>query len=265
MFNVSETPTCSITSKEDTDVLVQYQDLALTVDVRDYYCSTANNVSLQTGDVTTLLMEADSVPNVSDNTSSVTLNVTDSHLGTVGLAFTCYNSQRDLSCGGVNKLAPRTPTCDITSDKDTETLTLQEEVTLTVNITAYYDIRGSYCSAESNFTLQTGDVKQILNVGDQGLQPVTFNVTKTHLGGVRLVFNCQDDHRNLSCDGVTELNNKMKARDEVATSSIPIIITAVVVSLVSIVIIVFVVKRKVNRIKQRSSVKSCSPPCITVG
>ncbi|XP_046544613.1 uncharacterized protein LOC124254803 isoform X2 [Haliotis rubra] len=241
MFNVSETPTCSITSKEDTDVLVQYQDLALTVDVRDYYCSTANNVSLQTGDVTTLLMEADSVPNVSDNTSSVTLNVTDSHL------------------------APRTPTCDITSDKDTETLTLQEEVTLTVNITAYYDIRGSYCSAESNFTLQTGDVKQILNVGDQGLQPVTFNVTKTHLGGVRLVFNCQDDHRNLSCDGVTELNNKMKARDEVATSSIPIIITAVVVSLVSIVIIVFVVKRKVNRIKQRSSVKSCSPPCITVG
>ncbi|XP_067675207.1 uncharacterized protein [Haliotis asinina] len=267
-LNVSETPTCSITSKQNTNSLVQYQDLFLTVDVRDYYCSTGHNISLQTGNVTTLLTDADSVPSVTDNSSSVTLNVTDSHLGKVGLVFRCDSSQWSIECAGVTKFAPKRPECNITSDNDTEVLTLHEEVTLTVDVTAYYDIQGSYCSADSNFTLQTGDVSQLLHAGDQGLLPITFNVTETHLGGVRLVFNCQVQHWNLSCGGVTRLNNKRKPRDQVATSSVLIISASVVGSLVLIVVaivIVFVVKRKVNRIKQRSSVQSCSPPYITVG
>ncbi|XP_067676972.1 uncharacterized protein [Haliotis asinina] len=268
ILTIVKTPTCSITSKQNTNSLVQYQDLSLTVDVRDYYCSTAHNISLQTGNVTTLLTEADSVPSVTDNTSSVTLNVTDSHLGKVGLVFRCDSSQWTIECAGVTKFAPKKPECNITSDNDTEVLTLHEEVTLTVDVTAYYDIRGSYCSADSNFTLQTGDVSQLLHAGDQGLSPITFNVTETHLGGVRLVFNCQVQHWNLSCGGVTRLNNNEKPLDQVATSSVLIISASVVGSLVLIVVvaivIVFVVKRKVNRIKQRSSVQSCSPPYITV-
>ncbi|XP_067676998.1 uncharacterized protein [Haliotis asinina] len=255
----SQTPTCSITSKQNTNSLVQYQDMSLTMDVRYYYCSTGHNISL--------LTEADSVPSVTDNTSSVTLNVTDSHLGKVGLVFRCDSSQWSIECAGVTKFAPKEPECIITSDNDTEVLTLHEEVTLTVDVTAYYDIRGSYCSADSNFTLQTGDVSQLLHAGDQGLSPITFNVTETHLGGVRLLFNCQVQHWNLSCGGVTRLNNKRKPVDQVATSSVLIISASVVGSLVLIVVIVivFVVKRKVNRIKQRSSVQSCSPPYITVG
>ncbi|XP_067676891.1 uncharacterized protein [Haliotis asinina] len=268
-LTVVKTPTCSITSKQDTNSLVQYQELSLTVDVRDYYCSTAHNISLQTGNVTTLLMKADSVPSVTDNTSSVTLNVTDSHLGKVGLVFRCDSSQWSVECAGVTKFAPKKPECDITSDKDTETLTLHGEVTLTVNVAAYYDIQGSYCSGDTNFTLQTGEVSQLLHVGDQGLSPITLNVTETHLGGVRLVFNCQVQHWNLSCNGVTRLHNKRKPLDQVATSSVLIISASVVGSLVLVVVvaivIVFVVKRKVNRIKQRSSVQSCSPPYITVG
>ncbi|XP_067676951.1 uncharacterized protein [Haliotis asinina] len=267
ILTVVNTPTCSIVSKQNTNSLVQYQNLSLTVDVRDYYCSTAHNISLQTGNVTTLLMEADSVPSVTDNTSSVTLNVTDSHLGKVGLVFRCDSSQWSIECAGVTKFAPKKPKCDITSDKDTELLTLHEEVRLTVDITAYYDIQGSY---RSNFTLQTGDVSQLLHVGDQGLSPITFNVTETHLGGIRLVFNCQVQHWNLSCGGVTRLNNKRNPLDQVATSSVLIISASVVGSLVLIVVvvaivIVFVVKRKVNGIKPRSSVQSCSPPYITVG
>ncbi|XP_067676645.1 uncharacterized protein [Haliotis asinina] len=265
-----QTPTCSITRKQNTNSLVQYQDLSLMVDVRDYHCSTAHNISLLTGNVTTLLTEADSVPSVTDNTSSVTLNVTDSHLGKVGLLFRCDSSQWSIECAGVTKFGyQKKPECNITSDNDTEVLTLHEEVTLTVDVTAYYDIRGSYCSVDSNFTLQTGDVSQLLHAGDRGLSPITFNVTETHLGGVRLLFNCQVQHWNLCCGGVTRLNNKRKPVDQVATSSVLIISASVVGSLVLIVVvaivIVFVVKRKVNRIKPRSSVQSCSPPYITVG
>ncbi|XP_067676912.1 uncharacterized protein [Haliotis asinina] len=247
-LNASETPTCSITSKQNTNSLVQYQDLSLTVDVRDYYCSTVHNISLLTGNVTTLLTEADSVPSVTDNTSPVTLNVTDSHLGKVALVFRCDSSQWSIECAGVTKFAPKKPECNITSDNDTDALTLHEEVTLTVDVTAYYDIQGSYCSADSNFTLQTGDVSQLLHAGDQGLSPITFNVTETHLGGVRLLFNCQVQHWNLSCGVVTRLNNKRKLVDQVATSSVLIISASVVGSLVLIVVvaivIVFVVKRK---------------------
>ncbi|XP_067675081.1 uncharacterized protein [Haliotis asinina] len=247
-LTVVKTPTCSITSKQDTNSLVQYQELSLTVDVRDYYCSTAHNISLQTGNVTTLLMKADSVPSVTDNTSSVTLNVTDSHLGKVGLVFRCDSSQWSVECAGVTKFVPRTPACNITSDKDTEILTLHEAVTLTVDITAYYDIRGSHCSADSNFTLQTGDVSQLLHVGDHGLSPITFNMTETHLGGVRLVFNCQVQHWNLSCGGVTRLNNKIKGIGQIATSSTIVIIAGVVgaaLCLIVLAIIIFlVVKRK---------------------
>ncbi|XP_067675693.1 uncharacterized protein [Haliotis asinina] len=244
ILTVVKTPTCSITSKQDTNSLVQYQDLSLTVDVRDYYCSTAHSISLQTGNVTTLLMEADSVPSVTDNTSLVTLNVTDSFLGKVALVFRCDRSQWSIECAGVSEV--KTPACNITSDKDTEILTLHEAVTLTVDITAYYDIRGSHCSVDSNFTLQTGDVSQLLHVGDQGLSPITFNMTETHLGEVRLVFNCQVQHWNLSCGGVTRLNNTI---GQIATSSTIVIIAGVVgaaLCLIVLAIIIFlVVKRKV--------------------
>ncbi|XP_067677020.1 uncharacterized protein [Haliotis asinina] len=255
ILTVVKTPTCSITSKQDTKSLVQCQDLSFTVDVRDYYCSTAHNISLQTGNVTTLLTEADSVPSVTDNTSSVTLNVTDSHLGKVGLVFRCDSSQWSIECAGVTKFVPRTPACNITSDKDTEILTLHEAVTLTVDITAYYDIRGSHCPAVTNFTLQTGDVSQLLHVGDQGLSPITFNMTEKHLGRVRLVFNCQVQHWNLSCGGVTRLNNKVKAIGQIATSSTIVIIAGVVgaaLCLIVLAIIIFpVVKRKVSELTVR--------------
>ncbi|XP_067676985.1 uncharacterized protein [Haliotis asinina] len=255
----SETPTCSISSKQDTNSLVQYQELSLTVDVRDYYCSTGHNISLQTGNVTTLLMEADSVPSATDNSSSVTLNVTDSHLGKVGLVFRCDSNQWNIECAGVTKFVPRTPACNITSDKDTEILTLHEAVTLTVDITAYYDIRGSHCSADSNFTLQTGDASQLLHVGDQRLSPITFNMTETHLGGVRLVFNCQVQHWNLSCGGVTRLNNTI---GQIATSSTIVIITGVVgaaLCLIVLAIIIFlVVKRKYAPLLEEVSSNLCT-------
>ncbi|XP_071094563.1 uncharacterized protein [Haliotis cracherodii] len=105
---IAKTPNCNITSKEDTDVLSQYQALTLTVDIQDYYCSTALNFSLQTGNVTTLLTKADFVANVTHNTSSVTLNVTDSHLGIVGLVFSCHNYKWNLTCEGVTKLETKT-------------------------------------------------------------------------------------------------------------------------------------------------------------
>ncbi|XP_048242938.1 uncharacterized protein LOC125375930 [Haliotis rufescens] len=256
-LQVAKTPTCSITSEEDTDELAQYQALTLTVVIQDYYCSAALTFSLQTGIVTTLLVEADSVASVTHNTSSVTLNVTASHLGIVGLIFSCHNYEWNLTCEGVTKLVPKTPTCNITSDKDTDTLTLYKEVTLAVDIAAFYDLRGSYCSVDSNFTLQTGDVTQFLIVAgtgaDNDLSPKTFNVTETHLGGVRLIFNCQHEHWILICEGVGELNNKTKSaaipkREGLALAAIPIIaacvVGAIVFLFIAVIIIVFLIKSK---------------------
>ncbi|XP_071094566.1 uncharacterized protein [Haliotis cracherodii] len=241
-LQVAKTPTCSITSQEDTDVLAQYQALTLTVDMQDYYCSKALTFSLQTGNVTTLLMEADSVASVTHNTSSVTLNVTDSHLGIVGLMFSCHNSQWNLTCDGVTEL--KTPTCSISSDKDTDKLVLYEELPLSV------DIIGYNCPVASNFTLQTGIVHQLLNVSGAGAgidrATPTFHVTKTHLGGVRLIFNCQQKHWNLTCDGITKLQTKTP--DGLVTASTPIIaagvVGATVFLIIVVIIIVFLVKRK---------------------
>ncbi|XP_048242939.1 uncharacterized protein LOC124150169 [Haliotis rufescens] len=246
-LTAAKTPTCNITSKEDTDDLAQYQELTLTVDIQDYYCSTALTFSLQTGNVTTLLMEADSVASVSHNTFSVTMNVTASHLGVVGLVFNCHNSQLNLTCDGLTEL--KTPTCSISSDKDTDRLALNEELTLSV------DIIGYNCPVASNFTLQTGNVQQLLNVSSAGAgidrATPTFHVTKTHLGAVRLIFHCQQKHWNLTCDGITKLQTKTAAlpeNDGPATASTPIIAACVVVAIVcfiiAVIIIVFLVKRK---------------------
>ncbi|XP_048242965.1 uncharacterized protein LOC125375944 [Haliotis rufescens] len=259
-LTVAKTPSCSITSKEDTDVLAQYQELTLTVDIQNYYCSTALTFSLQTGNVTTLLIEADSVASVTHNTSSVTLNVMDSHLGIVRLIFNCHNSQWNLTCDGVIEL--KTPTCSITSDKDNDRLALNEELTLSVNIIGYN------CPVVSNFTLQTGNVQQLLNVSGAGAvidrATQTFHVTKTHLGGVRLMFNCQQTHWNLTCAGITKLQNV-----GLATAStiimVACIVGAIVFLIIVVIIIVFLVKRKqVTRIKPQPSVKPPSPPFPSV-
>ncbi|XP_048242957.1 uncharacterized protein LOC125375939 isoform X4 [Haliotis rufescens] len=262
---ITKTPTCSINSTEDTDVLALYQELSLTVDIRDYFCSAAFNFSLQTGNVSTLLLGAEHVANVTDNITAVTLNVTKSHLGIVGLIFSCHTKQRNTTCDGVTEL--KTPTCSISSDKDTDRLDLNEELTLSV------DIIGYNCPVASHFTLQTGNVQQLLDGSDAeaGFDRAaqTFNVTETHLGGVRLIFNCQHRHWNLTCDGITDLREKIKTSDVLATASTPVIAACVVgaiVFLIIVVLIVFLIKRKqVTQIKPQPSLKPSSPPYITVG
>ncbi|XP_048242961.1 uncharacterized protein LOC125375940 [Haliotis rufescens] len=236
---ITKTPICSITSKEDTNVLAQDQELTLTVGIQDYYCSTALNFSLQTGNVTTLLTKADSVASVTHNTSSVTLNVTDSHLGVVRLVFSCHHKQTSLTCDGVSELM--TQTCSISSDKDTDRLGLNEELTLSVDIIVYN------CPVASIFTLQTGNVQHLLNVSSAGTgidrATQTFHVTKTHLGGVRVMFNCQQKHWNLTCAGITKLKNV-----GLATASTIIIaacvVGAIVFLIIVVIIILFLVKRK---------------------
>ncbi|XP_071094559.1 uncharacterized protein [Haliotis cracherodii] len=245
-------------------------------------------MTLQVGSVTLPLNMylPEAVTEPTNRNFTISINVTESHFGDVELIFLCNDHQLNVSHESVTKLqqndsnkvsVPKTPTCNITSDKDTETLTLYEEVTLTVDIAANYDIRGSYCSVDSNFTLQTGDVTQLLNVAgteaDHDLSPITFNVTKTHLGGVRLILNCQHKHSNLTCHGVTELNNKTKTaavpgNAGLYTVSTPIIAASAVGAIVcfinAVIIIMFLVKRKqVTRIKAQTSVKP--PSYINVG
>ncbi|XP_048242956.1 uncharacterized protein LOC125375939 isoform X3 [Haliotis rufescens] len=223
---ITKTPTCSITSTEDTDVFALYQTLTLTVDIRGYFCSAAFHFSLQTGNVSTLLLGAEHVANVTDKFTAVTLNVTKSHLGIVGLIFSCHTKQWNTTCDGVTEL--KTPTCSISSDKDTDKLALYEDLILLV------DIIGYNCLVASNFTLQTGNVQQLLYVShakagfDRAAQ--TFNVTEAHLGDVRLISNCQHKHWNLTCDGITKLLER-------------VVMVIVIITVIS-VIVVFVFNNK---------------------
>ncbi|XP_048242935.1 uncharacterized protein LOC125375926 [Haliotis rufescens] len=131
----TKTPTCNISSDNDTDALAKYQELSLTVDIRDYFCSAISNFALQTGNVTTPLPIAEHVTRIISNITAATFNVTNSHLGIVGLIYNCHNKQWDITCHGVTEL--KTPTCSITSDKDTDRLVLNEELTLSVDFHAY--------------------------------------------------------------------------------------------------------------------------------
>ncbi|XP_048242933.1 uncharacterized protein LOC124150159 [Haliotis rufescens] len=265
-LTIANIPTYSITSDNATDAVDVYDWVSLTVDIWDFYCSAAHNLTLQVGSVTQplnmYLPEAVTEP----TNFTISINITESHFGDVELIFLCNGQQLNVSHRSVTQLqqnistkvsVPKTPTCNITSDKDTETLTLYEEVTLTVDIAAYYDIRGSFCSVDSNFTLQTGDVTQLLNVAgtgaDHDFSPITFDVTETHLGGVRLIFYCQHKHWNFTCDGVTELNYKTKTaavpgNAGLYTAFTPIIAASVVGAIVcfinAVIVIVFLVKRK---------------------
>ncbi|XP_048242934.1 uncharacterized protein LOC124150139 [Haliotis rufescens] len=90
------------------------------------------------------------------------------------------------------------PTYNITSDRATDAVDVYDGISLTV------DIRGFYCSAAHNLTLQVGSVTQPLNIylPEAVTEPtninftISINVTESHFGDIELIFLCNGQQLN---------------------------------------------------------------------
>ncbi|XP_046552829.1 uncharacterized protein LOC124262390 [Haliotis rubra] len=198
-------PTCNISSDLDPHSLEEGTVLSLTVDVSNYFCSRGAGFELTTGDITDTLLQNETVTDYTNATLNSTFNVTLQSLGDVLLSFSCLNSSWDLPCTGVKQLLKSPPTCNITSDVETDDLELGTEVTLSV------DIRNYYCSEQAGFNLTTGRVEEVLHVGHEvynvsrAISNMTFNTTTERFGKVLVKFSCDNYHLDLVCDGIKEL------------------------------------------------------------
>ncbi|XP_071094555.1 uncharacterized protein [Haliotis cracherodii] len=94
-------PSVNITSDVDADSVNLGDRISLTVDIRDYHCSDAYNLTLQIGSVTyTRETWRDAT------IKNLSINVTQAHFGNVNLVFVCGNHQWNITPGGVNELQP---------------------------------------------------------------------------------------------------------------------------------------------------------------
>ncbi|XP_071095942.1 uncharacterized protein [Haliotis cracherodii] len=98
---VANVPRCSIGSDKNADTLALHEDLALTVDIQEYYCSAQYSFMLLVGEVIVQLPVSESVNKPTDKTATTIVNVTDKSLGVVQLVFRCHNVEQNLSCDGV--------------------------------------------------------------------------------------------------------------------------------------------------------------------
>ncbi|XP_067661318.1 uncharacterized protein [Haliotis asinina] len=198
-------PMCNISSDLDQHSLELGTTLSLTVDVRNYFCSLGAGFKLTAGNVTDTLLQNETVTNYANVTLNSILNVTLQRLGDVLLSFSCHSTTWDLPCTGVNQLLKSPPTCNITSDLETDELELGEEVTLSV------DIKNYYCIENAGFNLTTGRVEEVLlgghevdNVASVILNK-TFITTKDTFGKVFVKFFCDNYDQDLVCGGIQEL------------------------------------------------------------
>ncbi|XP_067667033.1 uncharacterized protein [Haliotis asinina] len=133
-----------------------------------------------------------------NNTVLMINNVSQSMAG----EWRCKDDATALS-SSCNLQISKTPTCSIKSDVKTDVVAVGGEASFNISIISYY------CSGVFNFTLQTGNISQTLYtaVDSHGTKAVTvsFNVTESHYGDVRLIFACHSYLRSVPCAGITQL------------------------------------------------------------
>ncbi|XP_071095941.1 uncharacterized protein [Haliotis cracherodii] len=239
---VANVPRCSIGSDKNADTLALHEDLALTVDIQEYYCSAQYSFMLLVGEVIVQLPVSESVNKPTDKTATTIVNVTDKSLGVVQLVFRCHNVEQNLSCDGV-KFINVLPRCSITSGKTSNAVKLHEELDLTVDIQDYF------CSASYNITLQVGDVSHALSTSQIGTRltkmsvNTTLNVTDSNFGDVRLIFFCHDQHQVLTCQGLQSIKESTASTSTPSTSTpstSAMLNTRIIAAVVSFIVIVVV-------------------------
>ncbi|XP_048254111.1 uncharacterized protein LOC124149690 [Haliotis rufescens] len=251
-LSITNVPRCNIRSDKITDTLALSEDLALTVDIHEYYCSAQYSFTLLVGEINVQLQVSESVNKPTNKTVTTTLNVTASSLGGVQLLFLCYNEQQIFSCDGI-KFINVLPRCIITSGKTSNAVKLHEELDLTVDIQDYF------CSASYNITLQVGDVSHALSTSQIGTRltnmsvNTTLNLTDSYFGDVRLIFFCNDQQQVLTCQGLQSIKDinvpttfptKSTASTSTPSTSTPsrstMSYTRIVAAVVSFIVIVVV-------------------------
>ncbi|XP_046546740.1 uncharacterized protein LOC124256819 isoform X2 [Haliotis rubra] len=130
------------------------------------------------------------------------------------------------------------PSCNIKSDRDATTLQVHETISLTV------ESFGFYCSAENNFTLQTGSVREFLDTrthmhttnatNGNAKVPIELIITESHFGEVRLIFLCHNEEINMTCRGTERFKGGKGFLVPVVlgTVSILIIISSILICIV---------------------------------
>ncbi|XP_067678337.1 uncharacterized protein [Haliotis asinina] len=195
---VANVPRCNISSYNNTDVLTLHEELTLTVDIQEYYCSAQYTFSLLYGNENAQLPISESVKKTTNKTANINVNITASALGGIRLLFGCHNTQQNVSCGGF-KFTKVVPRCSITSNNTADTAGLHKNLSV--------DIQNYFCSSANSFTLLVGNVRQSLSPAEIGnkLTSVTVNTTlnikESYSGPVKLIFQCQDQQDELTCEG----------------------------------------------------------------
>ncbi|XP_048258003.1 uncharacterized protein LOC124124272 isoform X2 [Haliotis rufescens] len=103
-------PQCNISSDMDTNALEPGTNLTLTVDIQNYYCSQQAGFTLTTAAVTNILLQNQTMDNISDSALISSLIVTADRFGDVSVNFMCGNNTETLTCGGIVKLSEAVPT-----------------------------------------------------------------------------------------------------------------------------------------------------------
>ncbi|XP_071111265.1 uncharacterized protein [Haliotis cracherodii] len=211
-------PTCDISSDLDPLSLELGAVLSITVNIKNYSCSDQAGFDLTTGDVTETLLRNDNATLNTNEVLNSIVNVTLTRLGDVRLNFTCLDTSWELDCGGVKQLLKSPPSCNISSDVETDDLELGTEVTLSV------DIRNYYCSKQAEFNLTTGSTKEVLlarhDVDDisSAFPNTTFNATDERFGKVLVKFSCDNYIEDLICGGIEELVKRLPSTTAATTS-----------------------------------------------
>ncbi|XP_048258110.1 uncharacterized protein LOC124120449 isoform X2 [Haliotis rufescens] len=260
---ITDLPTCNISSDLDPLSLELGTDLSITVNIKNYSCSDQAGFDLTTGDVTETLLRNDKAALNTNEVLYSTVNVTLTRLGDVRLNFTCLDTSWELDCGGVRQLLKSPPSCNISSDVETDDLDLGTEVTLSV------DIRNYYCSNQAEFNLTTGSAKEVL-LARHGVEDIssafpntTFNATDERFGKVLVKFSCDNYNEDLICGGVKELVKNTSSLTDTTTTAgspaqdpdVPVALIAGVCAgvlvLVVIVVVVVLNRRKITAVARK--------------
>ncbi|XP_046557045.1 uncharacterized protein LOC124266271 [Haliotis rubra] len=121
---VQKSPSCRITSTQNTRALIAAEELSLTVYVRSFYCSESVIIGVKTGNITSHSIK-ETVTKVTDSTENVTFNMTASHFGNVTLVFSCGTKNQHVLCEGIQSLVESVPTVPTTQTAVTNTSTTQ--------------------------------------------------------------------------------------------------------------------------------------------
>ncbi|XP_071095889.1 uncharacterized protein [Haliotis cracherodii] len=104
--NAIKIPSCNITSEIDTDTTEELYNRSVTVDLKDLFCSTAFNFTLQVGSSWHHVLTSEAVDQPTNTNTTVIL--TDTTFGDVTLVFNCTNQQRTVTCGGLTHIPKNT-------------------------------------------------------------------------------------------------------------------------------------------------------------